>query len=106
MPKLPPWEIRCDAVSRHIVSPMRLSGGVNKSIPQMESTGIEYSPLKLKLDIKHKMLMLNTLQCQYIVSGCCCGPIRHIYAGVRMKQTPRLKFLPSPGFEPWTCMSI
>ena len=59
MAQLAPWVIRCDAVSRHIVSPMRLSGGVNKSIPQMESTGIEYSPLKLKLDIKHKMSIIN-----------------------------------------------
>jgi len=39
--------------------PHKTIRGMNKSIPRMESTGIEYPPLKLKLDLKHKMLMLN-----------------------------------------------
>src|SRR6218665_2041934 len=59
-------------VSRDILSPMRLSGGLNKSIPRMESTKIEY-PLKLKLDIKHNVNAKH-LQCQCIVSGPSYGP--------------------------------
>src|SRR6218665_2515649 len=56
------WEgspVSRDIVSPIRLSPIRLSGEMNKSIPRMESTGIEYPPLKLKLDIRHKMLMLN-----------------------------------------------
>ena len=44
---------------RDIVSPIRLSGGMNKSIPPDGINRYRVSPLKLKLDIKHKMLMLN-----------------------------------------------
>ena len=46
-------------VSRDIVSTIRLSGGINKSIPPDGINRYRVSPLKLKLDIKHKMLMLN-----------------------------------------------
>src|SRR6218665_379266 len=56
------WEgspVSRDIVSPIRLSPIRLSGEMNKSIPRMESTGIEYPPLKLKLDIRRKMLMLN-----------------------------------------------
>src|SRR6218665_3678530 len=59
-------------VSRDILSPMRLSGGLNKSIPRMESTKIEYS-LKLKLNIKNN-INAKHFQCQCIISGRSYGP--------------------------------
>ena len=48
-------------VSRDIVSPIRLSGGMNKSIPsdEIHQYRVGLSPLKLKLDTTPKMLMLN-----------------------------------------------
>jgi len=46
-------------VSRDIVSPIRLFGGMNNSIPPDGSSRYRVSPLKLKLDIKHSLLMLN-----------------------------------------------
>src|SRR6218665_1107763 len=48
----------------------------------MESTSIEYHPLKLKLDIKHKMLMLNICSVNDVsvnVSGRSCGPSPYIF---------------------------
>ena len=52
---------------------------MNKSISRMESTGIEHPPLKLKLYVKHKLLKLNNLQCQCIVSGRSCGHSPYIF---------------------------
>jgi len=47
---------RCPMI---LYPPLRLSGGMNKSIPPDGINRYKVSPLKLKLDIKHKMLMLN-----------------------------------------------
>jgi len=46
-------------VSRDIVSPHKTIRGMNKSIPPDGITQYMVSPLKIKLDITHKMLMLN-----------------------------------------------
>ena len=46
-------------VSRDIVSPHKTIRGMNKSIPPDGIDRYRVSPLKLKLDVKHKMLMLN-----------------------------------------------
>jgi len=56
---------RCPVI---LYSPIRLYGGMNKSLPRMESTGIEY-PHKTK--IRHKTQNVNAkhLRCQCIVSG-------------------------------------
>src|SRR6218665_4054559 len=66
-------------VSRDIVSPIRLSGGMNKSMPPDGIDRYRVSPLKIKLDIKRKMLMLKHLQCLCIVSGRSCGPSPYIF---------------------------
>jgi len=69
----------CMQVFRDIVSPHKTTRGMNKSIPPDEINRYGVSPLKLKLDIKHKMLIINILQCQCIVSGRSCGPLLYIF---------------------------
>jgi len=65
-------------VSRDIVSPGRLSEEMNKSIPPDGINRYRVYPLKLKVDIKHKMLMLN-ISVSCIVLGCSCGPPPYIF---------------------------
>ena len=55
--------------------PIRLSVGMNKFIPPDSFDRYRVSPLKLKLDIKRKILM----QRQCIVSGRSCGPSPYIF---------------------------
>jgi len=66
------------AESRDIVSPHKTIRGMNKSIPRMESTGIEY-PLKTK--IRHKTQNVNAkhFQCQCTASGRSCGPSPYFF---------------------------
>ena len=49
-------QLRCSVI---LYPPIRLFGGMNKSIPPDGINRYRVAPLKVKLDIKHKMLMLN-----------------------------------------------
>jgi len=53
-------------VSRDIVSPYKTIRGMNKSIPRMEYTGIEY-PLKTKIRHRNSLLMLNIAVSMYTI---------------------------------------
>ena len=51
---------------------------MNKYIPRMESTGIEY-PLKTKIRHKTQNVNAKNLRCQCIVSGGSCVPSLYIF---------------------------
>ena len=49
------------------------------SMSMMESTGIEYPPLKTKIILKTQNVNAEHLWCQCMVSGCSCGPSPYIF---------------------------
>src|SRR6218665_334112 len=65
--------VLCRPGSRDILSPIRQSGEMNKSIPPGWNQPVYSIPLKTK--IRHKTQNVNAkhLQCQCIVSGRSCG---------------------------------
>src|SRR6218665_980592 len=92
---------RCPMI---LYPPMRLSGGMNKSIPPDGINRYRVSPLKLKLDIKQNV---NDKHLQCIVSGRSCGAspyilyiyiyIRYVFTmwgidGERNRVSPRIRY--------------
>src|SRR6218665_2530471 len=67
---------RCPVI---LYPPIRLSGGMNKSIHPDGINRYRVSPLKLK--IRHKTQNVNAkhLRCQCIISGRSCEPSPHIF---------------------------
>src|SRR6218665_1152085 len=61
-------------VSYAIVSPLRLFGGMNKSIPTDRLCRYRIFPSKLKSDIKKQPVNAKYTQCHCIVSELSCKP--------------------------------
>src|SRR6218665_1942448 len=77
-------------VSRGFRSPIKWSGRTNKSIRPDHNIPFEMIPLKLKIDTKHRLLMLNTCNVDEYFQNT-PADLRHISSKALLVHGPQIE---------------